>query len=112
MITVETLRAWGANVDEALERCLGNEAFYLRLTEKALQDPSFDRLKEAVASGDLEKGFEAAHALKGVYANLALTPLYTPTAELTELLRGGEMPKDNTLIDAIKKAYADLQALN
>ena len=44
MITVETLRAWGANVDEALERCLGNEAFYLRLTEKALQDPSFDRL--------------------------------------------------------------------
>ena len=87
MLTIEKLRGWGADVDEAMERCLNNEAFYLRLVDKALQDPNFDRLKDAVASGDLDKGFEAAHALKGVMANLALTPILVPVREITELLR-------------------------
>ena len=71
-----------------------------------------EELEQALENKDAKTAFEYAHALKGVYANLALTPLYTPTAELTELLRGGELPEDNALIDAIKKAYADLQALN
>ena len=87
MLTIEKLRAWGADVDEAMERCLNNEAFYLRLVDKALQDPNFDGLKDAVASGDLDRGFEAAHALKGVMANLALTPVLVRVQEITELLR-------------------------
>ena len=87
MLTIEKLRAWGADVDEAMARCLNNEAFYLRLVDKGLQDPSFDRLKEAIAAGDLDKAFEAAHALKGVLANLALTPILDPVREITELLR-------------------------
>ena len=87
MLTIEKLRAWGADVDEAMERCLNNEAFYLRLVDKALQDPNFDRLKDAVGAGNLDKGFEAAHALKGVMANLALTPILIRVQEITELLR-------------------------
>ena len=88
-MTVKQLREWGADVDQALVRCLNNEAFYLRLTERTLQDPGFARLKEAVEAGNLVQGFEAAHALKGVLANLALTPLLRPVAEMTELLRAG-----------------------
>ena len=87
MLTTEKLRAWGANVDEAMVRCMNNEAFYLRLTDKALRDPAFDKLKEAVSAGDLEKGFEYAHALKGTTANLALTPIQKPVTEVTDLLR-------------------------
>ena len=87
MLTIEKLRAWGADVDEAMERCLNNEAFYLRLVDKALQDPNFDKLKDAVGTGDLDKAFEAAHAIKGVLANLALTPILDPVREITELLR-------------------------
>ena len=87
MLTVENLRAWGANVDEALVRCLNNESFYLKLVNKALTDPSFDKLAEAVCAGDLEKGFDLAHSLKGVCANLALTPICRPVEQITELLR-------------------------
>ena len=87
MMTTEFLRNWGANVDEALVRCLNNESFYLMLVGKALQDANFDKLKEAVAAGDLEKAFESAHALKGTMANLALTPILKPVQEITELLR-------------------------
>jgi hypothetical protein len=87
MLTVDVLRAWGADTEDGLRRCLNNEAFYLRLVDKAVKDPSFDRLKEAVEGKDLEKGFEYAHALKGVMANLALTPILNPVMEITELLR-------------------------
>ena len=87
MLSVETLRDWGADVDEALVRCLNNESFYLMLVQKAVKDPNFDRLPEAIAAGDPGKAFEAAHALKGVMANLALTPICKPVQEITELLR-------------------------
>ena len=104
MLTIEKLRAWGANVDEAMERCLNNEAFYLRLVDKALEDPSFDRLKDAVGTGDLDKGFEAAHALKGVLANLALTPILVPVQEITELLRNRTQTDYAPLLTAIDNA--------
>ena len=87
MITLEQLRAWGADVDDALPRCLNNEAFYLRLVGKAVEEPTFDRLREALEAGDLDKAFEQAHALKGVTGNLALTPIDRPVREITELLR-------------------------
>ena len=87
MITLEKLRSWGADVDDAMPRCLNNEAFYLRLVGKAVEEPAFDRLREALEAGDLDKAFEQAHALKGVTGNLALTPIDQPVREITEFLR-------------------------
>ncbi|MBR2571097.1 MAG: Hpt domain-containing protein [Clostridia bacterium] len=87
MLTIEQLRNYGANVDDGLRRCMNNEGFYLMLVQKAIKEPSFEGLKAAVEAGDLEKGFEMAHALKGVMGNLALTPVCKPVEEITELLR-------------------------
>ena len=87
MMTLVQLRAWGADVDDAMPRCLNNEAFYLRLVGKAVEEPAFDRLREALEAGDLDKAFEQAHALKGVTGNLALTPIDKPVRGITELLR-------------------------
>ncbi len=88
MLTLEQLRAWGADTESGLKRCMNNEAFYLRMVNKAMQDSaSFDQLQEAVEAGDLARGFELAHALKGVMGNLSLTPISEPVAEITELLR-------------------------
>lgn len=88
MITVEALKENGVKTEEGLGRCMNNEAFYLRLVGMALNDANFDRLRAAVDSGDLTAAFEAAHALKGMIGNLALTPVFEPAAEVTELLRG------------------------
>ena len=87
MLTIDKLRAFGANVEEGLQRCVNNETLYLKLVDKAICDPSFDKLREIYETGDLEKGFATAHALKGVTANLALTPLYSQISDITELLR-------------------------
>ncbi len=87
MLTVEWLRGYGAKVDEALGRCMNNEAFYLRLVGKAIGDPDFERLGEAIRAKDLDTGFELAHKLKGMLANLSLTPISAPVEKMTELLR-------------------------
>ena len=88
MLNLDTLRAYGANVDEGMTRCFNNEAFYLRLVGMGLADANFDRLRQAMDAGDARAAFEAAHALKGSMGNLSLTPIYDPVSELTERLRG------------------------
>lgn len=87
MLTIDALKSFGANVDEGLTRCMKNEGFYFRLVKMAVQDAGYDKLQTALNEGNLDAAFEAAHGLKGILANLALTPILTPVSEMTELLR-------------------------
>ena len=87
MINIDVLKQFGADTDDGLSRCMGNEAFYFKLIGKVIEDKNFQALEDAVAAKDLDKAFEAAHSLKGVLGNLALTPIYEPVYEITELLR-------------------------
>ena len=86
-MTLDDLRAFGADVDDGLARCMNNEDFYLRLVGMVQNDAGFDKLAAALAENNLKAAFEAAHALKGVLGNLSLTPLFQPVQEITELLR-------------------------
>lgn len=103
MLTVDALKAYGANTAEGLGRCFNNEAFYLKLVGMGLADGNFDRLKQAMADGDVRAAFEAAHALKGSIGNLALTPIYEPICALTEKLRGqsGAVDDDGLLAEIL-----------
>ena len=87
MITMDVLKAFGADTSEGLDRCLGNEEFYLKMVDMGIKDDKFDALGKALDAGDLDEAFELAHAIKGVLGNLALTPIYDPASEMTELLR-------------------------
>ena len=110
-MTLDDLAAFGANVDEGLKRCMGNESFYLRLVESVKGDTGFDTLQGAIAAGDLDKAFEAAHALKGVLGNLSITPLYEPVSEVCELLRNKEDADYATLVGAIMVKRDEFVAL-
>lgn len=111
MLSIDTLKDFGANVSEGLDRCLNNEAFYLRLVKTAANDQNFERLEEAARKGDLPAAFEAAHALKGVMANLSLTPILTPVSEMTELLRAGKEMDYGSYLKQIDDARKDLLSL-
>lgn len=108
---IDELRAFGANVDEGLGRCMGMEALYLRLVGTAAADANFARLTDAVAAGDLDEAFEASHALKGVLANLSLTPLTEPVSEICELLRARTQTDYAPLLATIEARHAELLAL-
>ena len=111
MITIDALKAYGANVQEGLERCLNSKEFYLKMINMGLADANFDKLKAAMEAGDAKAAFEAAHALKGVTGNLSLTPIYNPVCELTERLRGkSEIGDTGVLLDTIMTEHEKVRA--
>ncbi len=87
MISIEKLKALGCNTEEGLKRCLGDEDFYLEFIPQALERSRYEKLGNLIEEKRLDEAFEAAHALKGILANLSLEPLLAPVLQITELLR-------------------------
>ena len=111
MASLEDLRAYGANVEEGLNRCVNNEEFYFKMVKKAVDDQSFEDLKKAIDEKNLDQAFEIAHALQGVFANLALTPLSEPISEAVELLRNRTDTDYSGYLEKIAKAKEELEKI-
>ena len=71
MTIKECYDAMGADYQNTLNR-FPNEAFIKKFVLKFLDDNSYANLKEAIAAGNVEEAFRAAHTLKGVCLNLDL----------------------------------------
>ena len=111
MLTIEKLREYGADVDEGLSRCMKMEDFYIGLVKKAVADNRLPLLEQQIGEGDLDAAFETAHALKGMYANLSLSPLTKPVSEITELLRGRTETDYSPLLAEAKVQFEALCSL-
>lgn len=79
----------GADYTGACVRLMG-EDMLSRFALKFLDDDSMDRLEAAMAAGDAEGAFMAAHTLKRVSQNLGFDNLYEPAVVVTEALRGAD----------------------
>ena len=101
MLTIDKLKELGADTESGINRCVGNEDFYLKIVGMVLNSGDFDALKEAIDNGDLDTGFEKAHALKGIVSNASLDSLLAPVVEITEHLRAREDMDYAPLVDAI-----------
>ncbi len=111
MLTIDKLREYGADVDEGLARCMNMEDFYIGLVENALADNRLPLLEQQIGDSELDKAFETAHALKGMYANLSLTPLIKPVSEMTELLRSRTNTDYSALLAEAKEQFEALCSL-
>ena len=94
----------GLDFDAVLSR-LVNEKLVQKFALKFLDDPSFQNLKDALDSKDVETAFRAAHTLKGVCLNLGFDNLYPSSKDLTELLRAGGMDGYEDLFAEVEKEY-------
>lgn len=86
---LEELKDWGCDIDGALERFVGDKELYLSCLYTVLDDKAFAGLGEALRGNRIKEAFDCAHILKGVLANLGLTPMYDVTVRLVEPLRAG-----------------------
>ena len=110
-MNIDDLTAWGADTQDGLRRCMGNEGLYLRLVGTIKDDAGFEALSSAIGDGRLDDAFEAAHGLKGSLGNLALTPLYSPICEITEHLRSRTEMDYAPLLETIFEQKEKLAAL-
>ena len=72
-----------------------------------IEDEAFDRLKTALDAHNAQEAFGYAHTLKGVLANMGLTPMFDIITLLVEPLRAGNcenlMPEYGKLIESREK---------
>ena len=87
MTVKECYDAMGGNYDEVLSR-LRDDTRIAKFLGKILADPSYELLVTSIANNNAEDAFRAAHTIKGICLNLAVTKLYGSSNALTEALRG------------------------
>jgi HPt (histidine-containing phosphotransfer) domain-containing protein len=86
---VRALKEFGCNVEKALERCVDDEELYTMLVQTFADDQSFNKLGDNIKNSNLEEAFNDAHTIKGVAANLEITPIYDADVVIVEKLRAG-----------------------
>ena len=111
---VMALKEHGCDVEGALNRMLNDENFLMHCVHAALDQAEYEQLGDALRAQKAKEVFEYAHALKGVTANVGLTPLYDTVVEIVEPLRAGNaqglMPLYDKLLaqrDELRRAVAE-----
>ena len=79
--------------------------FIKKFVLKFLDDNSYANLKEAIAAGNVEEAFRAAHTLKGVCLNLGFDNLYKASSAITEIFRAGELAGAEEAFEEVEKQY-------
>lgn len=102
---VEKLLSLNVNIDETLERFVNNENLYFKCLGKFIDDNNYQTLKKAIEDKSVVDAFEAAHALKGVAANLGLSDLYKEVAVITEVFRSQSLDYDSDNLARIDIEY-------
>lgn len=115
MSLAESLKNLGVNVDEGLDRVMGDTSLYemmLGMFVDSVRDNPISL--EEFDGANLEDLIKRIHALKGMTGNLSLTPLFNGYNQSLILLREGQaakakaefarmLPVQTEVIDCIKR---------
>lgn len=83
------LEEWGCDIEGSLERFLDDKELYMTCLQMVATDENFKKLGDALEEEQVLEAFDYAHTLKGVFANLGLSPMYTIVETIVEPLRSG-----------------------
>lgn len=108
MTLQEFYDAVGGNANEMIGRMGGSEAMVAKFLHMFADDPSYGKMQDAIAAGDAEEAFHAAHTLKGVCMNLGLARLHEATAELVEIYRAGTFDGSEELLQEVEAEYQNV----
>lgn len=103
------LKEAGIDVDNALERFMGNENLFERFLKKFLEDSNHAALNAAVSAGDPEAALTAAHTLKGVSGNLSILPLHELLTRQVELFRDDNWEGAVAVMPRITEVYETVE---
>ncbi len=84
---LEAITPYGVNVSAGLARFAGNGKIYENVLLKFQKDKSFDALVDAMRSEDFDAAQGAAHALKGIAANLSMDTFAETLFQLEQALK-------------------------
>lgn len=100
-LIIEKLKNWNCDIDGVMDRFLGNKDFYVELLNEVPSQVEFINLGKHLKENDIKDSFADAHTLKGVLANMGLTPMFNEVCDIVEPLRIGSM-------DGVNEHYLNL----
>lgn len=105
---LEDLKDLGVNVEEGMNRLMGNASLYERMLGKfagmvkdAAITPDFD-------SDDYADVIEKAHAIKGASGNLSITPVYEAYTEIVNLLRKEQPQQAKEVLEKVLPVQTEI----
>ena len=106
---ISALSAMGCDIETVLrDTYMGNRDFYMKMLGKLGESPLPVQVRGALGKGDVSALFAAAHTLKGVYASLALTPLYALCSEIVEIARAGSLEGVPERLERLEKMHREV----
>ena len=96
MTVQECYEAFQGNYQEVISRLRTDERV-AKFLQRVLADGSYQLLCDSLATNNVDEAFRAAHTIKGVCLNLAITRLGQSSSSLCEYLREKRVIDDQVL---------------
>lgn len=104
---LDTLEDMGAEVEETLERLMGDEKMYVEYLQKFPANENIINLRKAVDAGDCENALREVHTLKGVALNLGLLPLMDVCMDMLLDFRAGNNEDALGQMDEVEECFRE-----
>lgn len=112
MRLLDRLEGYGADMKGIHDRFLGDAELYEHCYYGLLEEQNFKLLDERMASHDYEGAFQCAHAIKGLAANLGLSPFHKKVHVLVEALRAHDYSNIDAQYADVRAAYERLKSMD
>ena len=104
MTVFEGYCALGGDVTSDIYQTL-SERMLIKFLKKLTDDTLMKELESAIIAKDRDAAYNAAHTLKGVTLNLAVSRLSNPLCGLTDALRAGFPQNAEELYKEVKEEF-------
>ena len=107
---LEDLKALNVNVDEGLERMMGNSSLYERMLVKFIKVMNDLEVSPDFDNNDYAEIIEKTHTIKGASDNLSITPIYEAYTEIVNLLRSDKPDEAKQILRDILPVQKEILA--
>lgn len=104
----QKLNEIGVDTDGAIKRLAGNEALYLKLCNRFIQDENYIKFQETFSSRDYDNARLRIHTLIGVAANLGFMSLESICRQLLQDIRHFDLKEADRHNTLLQKEYHEL----
>lgn len=95
----------GIDLEDLMNRLMGNAALVRILVRKFLEDKNQQTLMASIASGDMTGAEHACHTLKGMCGNMSLKALFELYVTQLNLFRSGRQEEAVAMAPHIDETY-------
>lgn len=104
---LDKLEDMGAEVEDTLDRLMGDEEMYLEYLKKFPDNQNIIALKKAVVAGDSDTAMREVHTLKGVALNLGILPLVDVCMDMLLDFRADKTEEAMAQMDEVEACFKE-----